>query len=116
MIQVVLFSVILHPARIFYSLSALGLIAGFAWSLQLALREGIVNLKRLHSIPCSNCVYFTGDYHLKCTVHPKAALTEDALKCSDFEFGEDNKLRLQEAYSSHCGAVNVVRNVQRPCG
>ncbi|MEL7035152.1 MAG: hypothetical protein AAFO04_05975 [Cyanobacteria bacterium J06592_8] len=116
MIQVVLFSVILHPVRIFYSLIALGLIAGFAWSLQLAFREGIVNLKRLHSIPCSSCAYFTGDYRLKCTVHPKAALTEDALECGDFESGGKERLRLQEAYSSHCGAVNVVRNFQRPCG
>lgn len=116
MIPVVLLSVILHPVRLLYSISALGLMVLFFWSLQLAFREGIIHLKRLHSIPCSGCAYFTGDYRLKCTVHPKMALTEDALECRDFELNRDKRLRLQEVYSSHCGAANVVRNFQRPSG
>ncbi len=114
MIQVVLLSVTLNPIRCLYSMSALGLIAFFVWSVQLAFREGMLNLKRLHSIPCSRCAYFTGDYRLKCTVHPKLALTEEALECRDFESNCGEKLRLQEVYSSHCGATNVVRNLQRP--
>ncbi|MEB3281291.1 MAG: hypothetical protein VKK42_20445 [Lyngbya sp.] len=116
MIQVVLLSVIFHPVRLLYSISALGLTALFIWSLQQAFRDGIHHLKRLHSIPCSRCAYFTGDYHLKCTVHPKMALTEEALECGDFESSREPKLRLQKVYSSHCGAANVVRNFQRPSG
>ena len=114
--KVVLLSVTLHPVRLLYSICALGLIALFIWSLQRAFREGIIHLKRLHSIPCSRCAYFTGDYRLKCTVHPKMALTEEALGCGDFESCGNQKLCLQEIYSSHCGSANVVRNFQRPCG
>ncbi|WP_413165687.1 hypothetical protein ACL6C3_04420 [Capilliphycus salinus ALCB114379] len=116
MIQVVLLSITFHPVRLLYSISALGLTALFIWSLQQAFRDGIHHLKRLHSIPCSRCAYFTGDYRLKCTVNPKMALTEEALGCRDYESCGDKKLRLQEAYSSHSGAANVVRNFQRPSG
>ena len=47
-------------------------------------REGIKQAKRLHTIPCANCVFFTGDYHLKCTVNPTDALTERAIHCPDY--------------------------------
>lgn len=50
----------------------------------MALQDGVARLKRLHQIPCSRCAYFTGDYRLKCTVHPCKALTEDALDCRDY--------------------------------
>ena len=116
MVQVVLLSVIFHPLRLLYSIAAFGLMGLFVWSLQLAFRDGIIHLKRLHSIPCSRCAYFTGDYRLKCTVHPKMALTEDALGCGDYEVNGPQKLGLQTVYSSHCGPVNVVRNFQRPPG
>jgi hypothetical protein len=56
----------------------------FLWSIWLAFRDGIVHLKRLHQIPCPNCLYFTGDYRLKCTVNPCSALTEEAIGCRDF--------------------------------
>jgi hypothetical protein len=39
----------------------------------------------LHQIPCPDCMYFTGDYRLKCPVHPIEALSEEALNCKDFE-------------------------------
>ncbi|ERT05146.1 hypothetical protein M595_4896 [Lyngbya aestuarii BL J] len=115
MIQVVILSVIFHPVRLLYSITALGLTAIFVWSLQRAFRDGIIHLKRLHSIPCSRCTYFTGDYRLKCTVHPKIALTEEALECGDYESCGDKKLRLQAVYSSSCDAVNIVHDFQRPC-
>jgi hypothetical protein len=51
------------------------------WSLG---QEGIQVTQRLHQIPCSNCRFFTGDYHLKCTVNPKSALTEAAIDCPDY--------------------------------
>jgi hypothetical protein len=42
------------------------------------------HLKRLHQIPCDRCVFFTGEYNLKCTVHPSKALNEDAIGCIDY--------------------------------
>jgi hypothetical protein len=56
-----------------------------SWSLWTTIIKGVQHLKRLHGVPCSNCAYFTGDYHLKCTVHPTIALSEQAISCSDFE-------------------------------
>jgi hypothetical protein len=57
----------------------------FFWSSWKVVKAGISQLRRLHQIPCSKCVFFTGDYRLKCTVHPSKALSEDALNCLDFE-------------------------------
>jgi hypothetical protein len=64
---------------------AWALIALLCWSAWQTCRQGIQQLKRLHGIPCSRCVYFTGDHRLKCTVHPCTAFSEDALNCVDFE-------------------------------
>lgn len=36
-------------------------------------------------MPCSRCAFFTGSYHLKCTVHPCKALSEEAIGCLDYE-------------------------------
>ncbi|NJL19908.1 MAG: hypothetical protein HC895_02325 [Leptolyngbyaceae cyanobacterium SM1_3_5] len=58
---------------------------GFLWAVSEACRDGIQRLKKLHQIPCDRCVYFTGDYRLKCTVHPCKALSEEAIDCRDFE-------------------------------
>jgi len=63
-----------------------------AWTLVLLVlgnlwtttRDGVETLKRLHQIPCANCQFFTGDYHLKCTVHPSEALSEAAISCLDY--------------------------------
>ncbi|NEP80770.1 MAG: hypothetical protein F6K39_22920 [Okeania sp. SIO3B3] len=54
-------------------------------NLYLTFQQGINYVQRLHQIPCSRCTFFTGDYRLKCTVHPDNALTETALNCSDYE-------------------------------
>lgn len=56
-----------------------------AWSIWSTIRETAVRTRRLHQIPCANCQYFTSSYHLKCTVHPGIALTEDAIDCMDYE-------------------------------
>ena len=56
-----------------------------AWSIWNTLQEGVRYLNRLHQVPCSRCVYFTGDYRLKCPVHPISALTEEAIDCRDYE-------------------------------
>lgn len=55
-----------------------------AWSFCSAIAEGLMNAKRMHSIPCANCRYFTGDYRLKCTVQPHVALSEAAIDCPDY--------------------------------
>lgn len=63
---------------------AWALLAIFLSSIWVAARDGIARMKRLHRIPCSRCQFFTGEYTLKCTVHPISALTEEAIDCSDF--------------------------------
>ncbi|MEO0376994.1 MAG: hypothetical protein AAF329_20745 [Cyanobacteria bacterium P01_A01_bin.17] len=60
-----------------------GLMALLIKSGAQTLIQGITHLKRLHSIPCHRCAYFTGHYQLKCTVHPCEALTEQAINCPD---------------------------------
>ena len=57
----------------------------FCLSIYLAMRDAITRIRRLHQIPCSRCAFFTGDYRLKCTVHPCKALSEEAIDCLDYE-------------------------------
>ncbi len=52
------------------------------WKLSI---RGFAYVKRLHNIPCERCVFFTGDYRLKCTVKPYIALSEGAIDCQDFQ-------------------------------
>jgi hypothetical protein len=54
------------------------------WTIWNIVHQGITHVKRLHQIPCSRCQFFTGNYTLKCVVHPTSALTEAAINCSDF--------------------------------
>lgn len=54
------------------------------WQTWTATRDGVKTVKRLHQIPCSGCQFFTGNYYLKCTVRPGAALTEEAIQCPDY--------------------------------
>ncbi|MBF2072652.1 MAG: hypothetical protein IGS50_02655 [Synechococcales cyanobacterium C42_A2020_086] len=53
-----------------------------AWSMG---KEAWQHASRMHQIPCSNCKFFTGNYHLKCTLHPQAALSEAAIGCPDYQ-------------------------------
>lgn len=53
-------------------------------SLWRSLQQGIRQLRRMHQVPCDRCAFFTNDYHLKCTVHPYTALTEEAIGCMDY--------------------------------
>jgi len=61
------------------------ILLSFLWALWEALLQGWANLQRLHQIPCSGCAFFTGEYNLKCTIHPCKALTESAIDCLDHE-------------------------------
>ncbi len=56
-----------------------------AWTVWTAVRDGVARGRRMHQIPCANCQYFSGDYHLKCPVHPTVALSEGAIGCPDFD-------------------------------
>ena len=55
------------------------------WSIWTSISDGVNRTKRLHQIPCTNCQFFTGDYYLKCTVHPVRALSEEAIDCRDYD-------------------------------
>jgi hypothetical protein len=57
----------------------------FFTALFLAVAQGHRQLQKLHRIPCSRCVFCTGDYRLKCAVHPMRAFSEEAIDCRDFE-------------------------------
>ena len=80
------------------------------WRTCKTTQKGIIYVQRLHKIPCSNCVYFTGDYRLKCTVHPVKALSEEAIDCRDFELcihSRNNlpKKNIQKKYCN-CHSLN----------
>lgn len=55
------------------------------WGVWSAMRDGVRRAQRMHQIPCSECQYFSGNYLLKCPLHPKEALSESAIDCRDFE-------------------------------
>ena len=55
------------------------------WKIVRLSKEAIVHLKKIHRIPCADCTFFTGEYYLKCPLHPMTALSEEAISCQDFE-------------------------------
>lgn len=61
------------------------LVAMTVWQVWSSMRDGISQIKEMHQIPCANCRFFTGNYQLKCTVHPDYALSEQAINCLDYE-------------------------------
>ncbi len=63
---------------------AWGLIILVAWSILSGITDTVRRAKKMHEIPCANCVFFTKDYHLKCPVQPTIALSEEAIGCPDF--------------------------------
>ena len=74
------------------------------WRTYKAAKQGINYVRRLHKIPCSNCVYFTGDYRLKCTVNPFTALSEEAIDCRDFELctNSNNNFLTKNIQKKYC--------------
>lgn len=48
-------------------------------------KDAVAHLKKIHQIPCADCTFFTGEYHLKCPLNPTIALSEQAIDCQDFE-------------------------------
>ena len=55
-------------------------------SLFSCVMDVIAQAKKMHSIPCTKCRFFTGDYRLKCTVNPSIANTESAIGCGDYDY------------------------------
>lgn len=53
-------------------------------SLASCVMDVVAQAKKMHSIPCTKCRFFTGDYRLKCTANPSIANTEQAIECIDF--------------------------------
>ena len=58
-----------------------------AWGLWAAVRDSVRRAQQMHRIPCADCQYFSGNYLLKCPLHPKEALSEAAIDCRDFAAG-----------------------------
>lgn len=71
--------------RVAFTVCTSLVLVSFVWSLWEAFQKGWLHLQRLHQIPCHHCVFFTGEYNLKCTVHPFKALNEAAIDCPDYE-------------------------------
>lgn len=65
--------------------AAWALVVLTVWNLVAATRDGVQRAKTMHQIPCSECRYFTNNHLLKCPLHPKIALSEAAINCSDYE-------------------------------
>ncbi len=63
---------------------AWGFLMVIAWSLGAAIQDTVRQTKQMHQIPCADCVFFTGNYYLKCPVQPKIALSEAAINCPDY--------------------------------
>lgn len=76
----------LHPLLVPCGMiAAWGLVGLGLWSVWAAARDALHRAQQMHQVPCATCLYFSGDYHLKCPVHPHQALSEAAIGCSDFE-------------------------------
>ena len=80
-----LFYTSIDTLRAVYIILIWSILFFLVWSSCSAVNNGIETVKRLHQIPCSNCKFFTGNYQLKCPVHPKMALSEDAINCLDYD-------------------------------
>jgi hypothetical protein len=63
---------------------AWSLVLMLVWRVFAATRDAVNQAKHMHQIPCPDCQFFTGDYNLKCPVHPMSALSEDAIDCPDY--------------------------------
>jgi hypothetical protein len=77
--------------QIIFSLLAWLLVGVSLWKIWQVSLSGLTYVRKLHQVPCDRCVYFTGDYRLKCTVNPYMALTEEAIDCRDFEAKADSQ-------------------------
>ncbi|MGJ3253409.1 MAG: hypothetical protein ACFE0J_20075 [Elainellaceae cyanobacterium] len=54
-------------------------------SIVRGIRDAVTYANRLHRVPCANCQFFTGNYTLKCAIHPTTAMSESAIDCPDYK-------------------------------
>jgi len=54
-------------------------------SIVRGIRDAFTYANRLHRVPCANCQFFTGNYTLKCAIHPTTAMSESAIDCPDYK-------------------------------
>jgi len=85
MLTTTLFQIVLPIAKSVFIGCIWLILLSFIVSLWNAWRQGWANVQQLHQIPCSGCTFFTGEYNLKCALHPYNALTEAAIGCLDYE-------------------------------
>lgn len=79
------FTTLLKPVMLpLRFVGACSVLSYMVWSLANLVMDIIAEAKKMHQIPCTKCRFFTGDYHLKCTVNPSIANTEQAIDCSDY--------------------------------
>ncbi|MGL4620070.1 hypothetical protein [Chroococcidiopsis sp.] len=67
-----------------FSLIACSSLVLFLVTISITASDGIRYVKRMHQIPCPDCQFFTGNYQLKCALHPISATTEEVIGCRDF--------------------------------
>jgi hypothetical protein len=73
------------------SLSPVGFIIGWIafFVIMQKIRAFLDNkmafsIKRLHTLPCKNCRFYSNNHYLKCAVNPSIVLTEEAMNCSEY--------------------------------
>jgi hypothetical protein len=70
---------------VIYCLFAWTLTITCCWVMYQSFRAGLIQLQRLHQIPCHRCKYFVDSRYLKCTINPHLAGSEDAIYCRDYQ-------------------------------
>lgn len=70
-----------HPIQL---IVAWGITILLISSVIRGIRDAVKYANRLHRVPCANCQFFTGNYTLKCTIHPTIAMSESAIDCPDY--------------------------------
>jgi hypothetical protein len=68
-----------------YCLLAWVLTISCYWIMYRNFRLGLIQIQRLHQIPCHQCKYFVDSRYLKCTINPQLACSEDAIDCRDYQ-------------------------------
>lgn len=74
-------AVFLIPICFMMVWAVVAFISSDIWTIE---KKGKLNVKHCHQVPCRNCRFFTNDPYLKCAVNPSAALTPQAINCSDY--------------------------------
>lgn len=58
-----------------------------------AARDAKFKLFHAHQVPCQQCQFYTKNPYLKCAVRPIAAMTKQAIDCSDYRAYQPEDMR-----------------------